>query len=162
MKRFIVQSEILPEDMDPVACSMGIPIMLKNAGVEDVEVIRCYCCGEERKVLVEFEAPSRKDLSAALQKIDFPVWSTMETHKVISAEKRARPMPKFEIYRDTAGRFRFRLRAANNQIIAASEAYETKAGCNNGIQSVMQNAPEATVKDLTSWRNRDITQNLAT
>ncbi|MDH5374826.1 MAG: YegP family protein [Candidatus Bathyarchaeota archaeon] len=59
-------------------------------------------------------------------------------------------MPKFEIYRDTAGRFRFRLRAANNQIIAASEAYETKAGCNNGIQSVMQNAPEATVKDLTS------------
>jgi len=52
MKRFIVQSEILPEDVDPLACSMGIPIMLKKSGVEDVEVIRCYCCGEEGKVLV--------------------------------------------------------------------------------------------------------------
>lgn len=149
MKRFIVQSEILPEDMDPLACSMGIPAMLKKAGVEDVEVIRCYCCEDEGKVVVEFEAPSSTRLSAALRKIDFPILSTMETHTVISAEKRAKPMPKFEIYRDVAGKFRFRLRAANNQIIAASEAYETKAGCSNGIQSVMQNAPKATVKDLT-------------
>jgi uncharacterized protein YegP (UPF0339 family) len=153
MKRFIVQSEILPEDIDPLACSMGIPVMLKKSGVEDVEVIRCYCCEEEGKVVVEFEAPSSTRLAAALRKIDFPILSTMETHTVISAEKRAKPRPKFEIYKDAAGKFRFRLRAANNQIIAASEAYETKAGCNNGIQSVMQNAPKAPVKDLTGWRN---------
>lgn len=149
MKKFIVQSDILSQDMDPVACSMGIPIMLKNEGVDDVKVIRCYCCGEEGKTVVEFEAPSREVLSTALKKIDFPVASTMETQTVINAEKRAKPMPKFEVYRDAAGKFRFRLRAANNEIIAASEAYETKAGCNNGIRSVMKNAPKATVKDLT-------------
>jgi len=148
MKRFLVQSDILSEDMDPVACSLGIPIMLKNAGVEDVRAIRCYCCGEEGKVVAEFEAPSSEALSTALKKIDFPAWSTMETQTVVSADKRAGPMPKFEVYRDAAGKFRFRLRAANNEIIAASEAYETKAGCNNGIQSVMKNAPKATVKDL--------------
>ncbi|MFB0514825.1 MAG: YegP family protein [Candidatus Bathyarchaeia archaeon] len=74
----------------------------------------------------------------------------METQTIISADRRARPRPKFEIYRDAGGKFRFRLRAANNQIIATSEAYETKTGCNNGIQSVMKNAPKATVRDLTS------------
>jgi uncharacterized protein YegP (UPF0339 family) len=149
-RRFIVESEILPEDMDPVACSMGIPTMLRNAGITDVEAIRCYCCEEEGKVVVEFEAPSVKALSNALKKIDFPIKSTMETQTIVNAEQRAKPTPKFEIYRDTSGKFRFRLRAANNQIIAASEAYETKTGCNNGIQSVMKNAPKATVRDLTS------------
>lgn len=56
---------------------------------------------------------------------------------------------QFEIFKDESGQFRFRLRAANNQIILASEAYTTKAACTNGIESVKQNAPEAEVKDLT-------------
>jgi uncharacterized protein YegP (UPF0339 family) len=59
------------------------------------------------------------------------------------------PEPKFEIYTDAAGKFRFRLRAANNEIIAASEAYESKASCENGIQSVKANAPQAGITDLT-------------
>ena len=56
---------------------------------------------------------------------------------------------KFEIYQDSAGRFRFRLRAANNEIIAVSEAYESKSGCKNGIESVKENAPIAEIEDLT-------------
>ena len=47
---------------------------------------------------------------------------------------------KFEIYKDSAGEFRFRLKASNGQKILASEGYTTKAGCNNGIDSVKQNA----------------------
>ncbi len=47
---------------------------------------------------------------------------------------------KFEMYKDKAGKFRFRLKAGNGQIILASEAYESKAGCKNGIQSVIKNA----------------------
>lgn len=39
-------------------------------------------------------------------------------------------MPKFEIYQDTAGKFRFRLKAANGEVIAVGEAYESKDGCN--------------------------------
>jgi len=56
--------------------------------------------------------------------------------------------PLFELYKDAAGKFRFRLKAANGEIIAVSEAYESKASCENGVESVKKNAPVATVKDL--------------
>ena len=49
--------------------------------------------------------------------------------------------PKFEIYNDKAGEFRFRLKARNGEIILASEGYKTKAACENGIESVRKNAP---------------------
>jgi uncharacterized protein YegP (UPF0339 family) len=55
----------------------------------------------------------------------------------------------FQIYKDTKGKFRFRLKAKNGKIIAVSEAYENKRNCLNGIESVKENAPRANVKDLT-------------
>ena len=39
--------------------------------------------------------------------------------------------PKFEVYNDKAGEFRFRLKAKNGQIIATSEGYKAKSGCLN-------------------------------
>ena len=57
--------------------------------------------------------------------------------------------PKFEITKDKAGKFRFNLRAANNEIIASSEAYSSKAACKNGIESVKNNAAKAAVVDLS-------------
>lgn len=48
----------------------------------------------------------------------------------------------FEIYKDKAGEFRFRLKASNGQNILASEGYTTKAACVNGIESVKTNAPD--------------------
>ena len=53
--------------------------------------------------------------------------------------------PKFEVYKDKAGEFRFRLKASNGQIIATSEGYKQMASCQNGIKSVAKNAPEAAV-----------------
>ncbi|MCQ2561845.1 MAG: YegP family protein [Clostridia bacterium] len=53
--------------------------------------------------------------------------------------------PKFEIYTDKAGEFRFRLKATNGEIILASEGYKAIASCKNGIESVKKNAPEAEV-----------------
>ena len=53
--------------------------------------------------------------------------------------------PKFEMYTDKAGEFRFRLKATNGQIIATSEGYKAKASCLNGIESVKKNAPDAEV-----------------
>ena len=53
--------------------------------------------------------------------------------------------PKFEVYTDKAGEFRFRLKARNGEIIATSEGYKAKAGCLNGIESIKKNAPEAEV-----------------
>lgn len=48
--------------------------------------------------------------------------------------------PKFELYRDRAGAYRFRLKAANGRIIAVSEGYRTRAGCEGGIAAVKANA----------------------
>ena len=53
--------------------------------------------------------------------------------------------PKFEIYKDKKGDFRFRLKAANGEIILSSEGYTAKASCKNGIESVAVNAPKAEV-----------------
>ena len=55
------------------------------------------------------------------------------------------PEPKFETYTDKAGKFRFRLVAANGETIAVSEAYNSKDGCTNGIESVKKNAPIAKI-----------------
>lgn len=48
--------------------------------------------------------------------------------------------PKFEMYLDKAGEYRFRLKASNGQIIATGEGYKAKAGCLNGIDSIKRNA----------------------
>ena len=53
--------------------------------------------------------------------------------------------PKFEVYPDKAGEFRFRLKATNGQIIAVSEGYKAMASCMNGIESVKKNAVDAPV-----------------
>jgi len=53
--------------------------------------------------------------------------------------------PKFEVYTDKKGEFRFRLKATNGQIIATGEGYAAKAGCLKGIESIRKNAPDAAV-----------------
>lgn len=53
--------------------------------------------------------------------------------------------PKFEVYTDKAGEFRFRLKARNGEIVATSEGYKSKPSCLNGIESVKKNAPEAEI-----------------
>nr|WP_325194639.1 YegP family protein [uncultured Oscillibacter sp.] len=53
--------------------------------------------------------------------------------------------PKFEVYADKAGEFRFRLKASNGQIIAVSEGYKAIASCLNGIESVKKNAVDAKI-----------------
>lgn len=55
--------------------------------------------------------------------------------------------PKFELYEDRGGAFRFRLRARNGKIVAISEGYTTKAACGSGIESVKKNAPDAEVAE---------------
>jgi DNA-binding protein Alba len=57
-------------------------------------------------------------------------------------------MPKFQIYKDAAGKFRFRLRADNNKIIVTGEAYEQHASCLNGVKSVQKNC-RSEIEDLT-------------
>lgn len=55
--------------------------------------------------------------------------------------------PKFEMYEDKGGEFRFRLNARNGENILTSEGYKSKASCTNGINSVIKNAPDAPTEE---------------
>ena len=89
------------------------------------------------------EAACRKGI-ASVQK-NAPVAAVEDqTKEGFAAEKH----PKFEVYADKAGEFRFRLKATNGQIIAVSEGYKAIAGCMNGIESVKKNAPDATIENI--------------
>lgn len=50
----------------------------------------------------------------------------------------------FELFKSEKGdKFYFRLKAANGQVVLASEGYNSKAGAENGIQSVIKSAATA-------------------
>jgi hypothetical protein len=55
------------------------------------------------------------------------------------------PEPVLEWYKDKAGKFRFRLKTPNGEVIAVGKAYNSKDGCKNGVESVKKNAPTAKV-----------------
>lgn len=86
------------------------------------------------------EASCRKGI-ASVQK-NAPI-ANLEDQTV--SEFQVQKNPKFELYTDKAGEFRFRLKAKNGQIIAVSEGYKTMASCKNGVASVQKNAPDAPV-----------------
>ena len=71
------------------------------------------------------------------------VLADVEDQTVDGFEKKKNP--KYEVYTDKKGEFRFRLKASNGEIIATSEGYKAKAGCMNGIESVKKNAPDAEI-----------------
>ena len=60
----------------------------------------------------------------------------------------AKSSATFEVYKDKAGEFRWRLKASNGQNIASSgEGYAEKRGCLAGIESVKRNAPNAKIEE---------------
>jgi hypothetical protein len=58
------------------------------------------------------------------------------------------PLGKYEIYRDRAGKFRWRLKASNGQEIASGQGYESKEDCMEGVKSVKKNA-RSKIVDMT-------------
>lgn len=55
---------------------------------------------------------------------------------------------KFEVYEDRAGKYRFRLKASNGQVVASGEAYETKAAAKKGCESVLKAADGAPIEEV--------------
>ena len=70
--------------------------------------------------------------------------------EAITKRGRRKVDAKFEINKDVAGEFRFKLVAVNGETIAVSEGYTTKDNVLNGIESVKQNAAEAVIEDKTA------------
>ncbi len=56
--------------------------------------------------------------------------------------------PKFEIFKDSSGEFRFNLKAKNGQVIISSKGYKAKASCKNGIESVRRNSVNAEIVEI--------------
>ena len=60
---------------------------------------------------------------------------------------------KFEIYKDKAEEFRFRLKAGNGQTILTGEGYKAKDGVLNGIESVKNNAGDPSRYEVKEAKN---------
>jgi len=56
----------------------------------------------------------------------------------------------FEVYEDKAGKYRFRLKAANGQVVATGEAYESHANAVKGCEAVQRAAEGAKIEDAAS------------
>ena len=56
---------------------------------------------------------------------------------------------KFEIYKDKAGEFRFRIRATNGNILASSEGYTDKRSAQGAIDRIKVDAAAADTLDLS-------------
>ena len=85
------------------------------------------------------EAACRKGIESVKKNALSPVED--QTVEPIEVQKH----PKFELYLDKAGEYRFRLKARNGEIIAVGEGYKAKNSCLNGIASVGRNAPDAPI-----------------
>lgn len=55
---------------------------------------------------------------------------------------------KFEVYEDKAGKFRFRLKAGNGEVVAQGQGYESQAGAHKGCEAVQRAAAEATIVNV--------------
>lgn len=62
--------------------AMNAPKMLENAGVKDAKIKSCYCCGPEGRVVFIAEAENKEAMLKALDRINVPVASIMETEEV--------------------------------------------------------------------------------
>ena len=71
----------------------------------------------------------------------------VDTEDLTVSSAEALKHPKYVIFNDKAGEFRFHLKASNGEIIAASEGYTAKVNCKNGIESIKKNAPDAEIVD---------------
>jgi uncharacterized protein YegP (UPF0339 family) len=57
---------------------------------------------------------------------------------------------KFVVKKGTTGKFRFNLLSTNGQVVATSEAYNSKPSCMNGIKAVRNLAADAVLEDQTT------------
>lgn len=55
---------------------------------------------------------------------------------------------KFEVYEDKSGKFRFRLKAGNGEIVASGESYPTRKGAEDGCEAVKRAASGAKIEHL--------------
>ncbi|NIZ62555.1 hypothetical protein DL239_16405 [Sedimentitalea sp. CY04] len=68
---------------------------------------------------------------------------------IASVQKNAGDDARYERKETSSGKHMFNLKATNGQVIGTSQSYSSASGRDNGIESVMRNAPEAKIDDQT-------------
>ena len=64
------------------------------------------------------------------------------------AQEKVKGQLTFEIFKDKAGEYRWRLKAANGAVIGTGgQGYKAKADCKHGIEIIMKGAAKAKVED---------------
>lgn len=68
---------------------------------------------------------------------------------------------KFLVKKGTTGKFRFSLLSTNGQVVATSEAYNSKASAMGGIRAVKSLAADAAIEDQTTkaWADGEVDRN---
>jgi uncharacterized protein YegP (UPF0339 family) len=107
-----------------------------------------------RKVFIEFGAltwPNGFDIAPdalyAKMKQEGRLTGAVSGHASPTMRARAKMPFKFEVYKDKAGEFRFRIKAPNGEIICASKGYKSKASALSAIELIKRGAPDAVVDD---------------
>ncbi len=72
------------------------------------------------------------------------------TNGIESVRKNSQEDARFERLTSSNGKAYFNLKATNGQVIGSSQMYESEASRDNGIESVKNNAPDASVEDETA------------
>ena len=114
------------------ATNTGVKFDLKAGNGEVIATSEVYAS----------DASCRKGIASVMKNAPIANVEDQTVEEIVAAK-----CPKFEIYTDKAGEYRFRLKATNGEIIAVSEGYKAKASCENGIASVKKNAEEAEIVD---------------
>lgn len=140
--------------MKCVVCKIGetqpgtTTITLERHGftlvMEEVPAEICNNCGED--YIEDTIADEILTIAEKMSKIGSKI--EVRTYGSGSGVSSSLSFGKFEVYSDKAGKYRFRLKAPNGEIIVVSESYNSKAACINGVDSVKKNAANATVEQL--------------
>lgn len=142
------------EDTVSIMTAQGEPLMVRvdtGLGVEDI-VITVNGAGVE-----EEDIHCSNGIIHVINTVLFPpslyshplVGSSKETREKEEPQRTSASTPKFEVYRDKTGRFRFRLKSGNGMVIAVGEGYATKQECLDAIERIKLNANSADIIDLT-------------
>jgi uncharacterized protein YegP (UPF0339 family) len=155
--------EAAPEPLPPTeVITEQTPVITKVTGVFEVFYdaayrFRFHLKAANGQIIAASQSYGTKEAAlrgiASIQK-SAPIATTADstTREPIpdSAHRGIVQDPDFEIQCDSAGKFRFHLKAANGEIIAASQSYLSRESAEKGIASIKKNAPTAKIIDQTT------------
>ncbi|HHN82080.1 MAG TPA: DUF1508 domain-containing protein [Methanomicrobia archaeon] len=142
------------EDTVSITTAQGEPLMVRvntGLGVEDIVITVNGATVEEEDIRCS------NGIIHVVNTVLFPpslynhpcIGASKETREKEGPQRTSSATPKFEIYNDKIGRFRFRLKSGEGMVIAVGEGFATKQECLDAIERIKTNANSADIIDLT-------------